>query len=59
MAENRRRSNVIGRDVTVIRGDQRFDAHALDIDDQGRLVIRTQTSVQHLGSGEISLALKR
>ena len=58
MAESRRRSNVIGRDVTVIRGDERFDAHALDIDDQGRLVIRTDAGIQRVGSGEISLKLK-
>ena len=58
MAESRARSNVIGRDVTVIRGDERFQAHALDIDAQGRLVIRTDRGVSRVGSGEISLKLK-
>ena len=57
MAESRARSNVIGRDVTVIRGSERFVARALDIDDQGRLVIRTREGVARLGSGEISLKL--
>ena len=58
MAESRARSNVIGRDVTVIRGGERFDAHAVDIDDAGRLVIRTAEGVSRVGSGEISLKLK-
>lgn len=55
MAENRRRSNVIGRDVWVIRGDERVPAHAVDIDDGGRLVIRTETGVRKVNSGEVSL----
>lgn len=58
MIESRARSNVIGRDVTVIRGSERFDAHAVDIDDAGRLVIRTAEGVSRVGSGEISLKLK-
>ena len=57
MAESRARSNVIGRDVTVIRGVERFEAHVLDIDDQGRLVIRANGNVERVGSGEISLKL--
>ena len=57
MAESRSRSNVIGRDVTVIRGDERYEAHAIDIDDAGRLVIRTASGVSRVGSGEISLKL--
>lgn len=59
MAESRARSNVIGRNVTVIRGQERFEARALDIDDEGRLVIRTESGVTRVGSGEISLKLKR
>ena len=58
MQESRARSNVIGRDVLVMRGDERFEAHALDIDDQGRLVIRTAGGISRVGSGEISLKLK-
>lgn len=58
MRESRARSNVIGRDVVVLRGDERFEARVLDIDDQGRLVVRTPGGVQRLGSGEISLKLK-
>ena len=58
MAESRRRSNVIGRDVTVIRGDERYAALVMDIDDQGRLVIRTESGVSRVGSGEISIKLR-
>ena len=58
MAESRVRSVVIGRDVTVLRGNERYPAHVLDIDDQGRLVIRTETGTTRLGAGEISLKLR-
>lgn len=57
MAENRARSNVIGRDVWVIRGDTRTAAHALDIDAQGRLVVRMDGGILRLSSGEVSLKL--
>lgn len=55
MAESRARSNVIGRKIVVIRGNERFSARALDIDDQGGLVIETQNGVQTVRSGEISI----
>ena len=58
MAENRARSIVIGRDVTVVRGDERFSAKVLDIDEMGRLVIQMADGVRRVGSGEISLKLK-
>lgn len=55
MAESRARSNVIGRKIVVIRGNERFSARALDIDDQGGLVIETKNGVQTVRSGEISI----
>ena len=57
MAESRARSNVIGREVLVLRGDERFRAKALDIDERGRLVIQTEDGIKRVGSGEISLKL--
>ena len=57
MVENRKRSIVIGRDVQVIRGGVSFPARALDIDDQGRLVIRTEDGISRVNSGEVSLKL--
>lgn len=58
MDEFRSRSNVIGRQVVVVRGSERFEAEAVDIDEQGRLVIRSEAGIEHVGSGEISLKLK-
>ena len=58
LAECRRRSNVIGRTVTVIRGNERFPARAVDIDGEGRLIVETEEGRTCLNSGEVSLKLK-
>lgn len=55
MPESRARSNVIGRQILVLRGDEQFAAEAVDIDDQGGLVIRTAEGLQTVQSGEISV----
>ena len=56
MAEYRSRSNVIGRDVFVLRGSERYPAHVVDIDDEGSLVVcRPDGRQETLHSGEISL----
>ena len=55
MAESRRRSNVIGRNVVVLRGDERIPAKALDIDDEGSLVVETADGIVHVHSGEVSV----
>lgn len=56
MEENRSRSNVIGRDVFVLRGNERYPAHVVNIDDDGSLLVRTADGQQEtLHSGEISL----
>ena len=57
LEESRKRSNVIGRTVTVIEGDKRYPAKAVDIDDQGRLVIETEDGRTCLNYGEVSLKL--
>lgn len=57
LEENRKRSNVIGREVTVIEGGRQYPARALDIDDQGRLIIETETGKTSLNYGEVSLKL--
>jgi len=59
MQESRMRSNVIGRKITVMRGDESFPAVALDIDDQGGLVVRTDEGVQTVRSGEVSIRMER
>lgn len=58
MEEFRARSNVIGRKITVLRGNERFSARALDIDDQGGLVVETRNGVETVRSGEISIRLE-
>ena len=58
LAESRRRSAVLGRTVTVLRGEERFTAAAESIDELGRLVVRTADGIRHtLHSGEVSLKL--
>lgn len=55
MAENKRRSNVIGRNIVVLRGGERFPARAVDIDDEGSLVVETNDGIQTVRSGEVSV----
>lgn len=57
MRESRARSNVIGRSVWVIRGEERYAARAVDIDDQGGLVVETEQGRQVIRSGEVSIRL--
>lgn len=58
LPESRERSVVLGREVTVLRGNETFDAAAVAIDDTGALVVRTpdgrETALQ---SGEVSIRL--
>ena len=59
MEESRARSNVIGRDIYVLRGRERYPATAVDIDDSGSLVIRTpEGKLESLRSGEISVRFR-
>ena len=57
LAENRARSNVIGREVTVCRGSERYLATAVDIDGEGHLIVSTPEGTRVLDSGEITLKL--
>ncbi len=57
LQESRERSNVIGRNVTVIEGGRTYPARALDIDSQGRLVIETENGTSCLNYGEVSLRI--
>ncbi len=59
MDENRARSNVIGREIYVLRGKERYPAMAVNIDDGGSLVIRTaEGELRTLRSGEISVRFR-
>ena len=57
LEESRRRSNVIGREVTVIVNGKQYPARALDIDEEGRLVVETGEGQTRLNYGEVSLKL--
>ena len=47
---------MLDKDVVCIRGNERWNAHTVDIDDQGGLIIRTPDGkLQTLSSGEISV----
>lgn len=57
LEESRRRSAVLGKAVTVIRGNETFAATAVAIDHAGALVVETDTGIKTLSSGEVSLRL--
>ena len=58
MAEYRRRNLVLGRQVTVTRGEESYPATAEDVTDEGYLVVRTAYGIiRTLSSGEVSVKL--
>ena len=57
LRESRARSAVLGKTVTVLRGEERFSAKAIDIDENGYLVVQTDREIIALFSGEVSLRL--
>ena len=59
LEESRRRSVIVGRDVLVTKGNETFSARALEIDDEGGLVVETPAGRQTLRSGEVSVHLSQ
>ena len=57
MEEYRRRNLVLGREVTVVRGGDTYAATAIEITDNGHLVVETADGKKELTSGEVSLRL--
>ncbi len=58
LEESRRRSVVLGRTVTVLRGNETFTARAVDMNEQGHLLVETADGeISELFSGEVSLQL--
>ncbi len=57
MDESRRRSMVLGKEVTVLQGGETYPATAVRITDRGHLVVCTADGEQELTSGEVSLRL--
>lgn len=57
LEEYRRRSVLIGRTVNVVKGEDSYPAQVLGIDDNARLVVKTDDGVHTLDSGEVSIRL--
>lgn len=57
LEETRRRSVVIGKEITVLRGNETFTARAVGIDDTGGLIIEKDGNTAVLTSGEVSVRL--
>lgn len=56
LEEYRRRSCVLGRRVRVLRGDEAFEAQAVDLDSEAHLVVGTDAGERiTLHSGEVTL----
>lgn len=59
LGEYRERSIVINQIVTVSQGSETYDAVALEINNQGALIVQTESGEQRmLNTGEISLKVK-
>ncbi|MBR6293513.1 MAG: hypothetical protein IKR54_02875, partial [Lachnospiraceae bacterium] len=60
IADYKKRSVVLGHDVTFYEHGVAYSAHAVDIDEAGGLVVRlTDTSeIRTLSSGEITLRVR-
>lgn len=56
LEEYRKRSFVTGKDIRILSGSGTGNAHALEIDDSCRLVVRLEDgTIRRLSSGEISI----
>ncbi len=59
MEQYKERSMVIGKDIRFLEGKEWTNAHALDIDDVGGLIVRLENGEERvLSTGEISLRLR-
>lgn len=53
----RKKSNVLGKSITVYYGNESYDARAVEIDDNAALVVETENGRKTLNSGEVSIKL--
>ncbi len=58
LPEYRRRSVLIGREVNVFQGNDRFPARVTGIDDRCRLLVEHDGAILALDSGEVSVRLQ-
>ena len=52
-------SVIIGREIVCTRGNERFEARAVGIDDDGGLIVDTGDGRRTLSSGEITVRWKK
>ena len=57
METYRKKCFVLGKDVTVTRGHERFPAKALDVNARGELVVEADGRIMTLPSGEVSVKM--
>lgn len=53
----REKSNVIGKNVLVVYGDEKYNAKAIGIDDNAALIVETENGQRTLNSGEVSIKI--
>ena len=57
MEDYKRHSAVIGKEITFIKNGTTTKATAIDIDEKGGLVVKTEQGTLTLSSGEITVRL--
>ncbi len=55
LEESRSRSNILGKEITVIKGEESYQAKALEINNKGNLIIDRNGKLETLFSGEVSI----
>ena len=56
LRQYRRDCMTLGQDISILRGDEVRHGHALDIDDDGALIVRLANgTVEAVNSGEVSV----
>ena len=46
---------MLGKEISVIQNDEQFNAKAIDIDDNGSLIVQAQDKIIKLISSDISI----
>lgn len=59
IADYKEKSNVLGKEITVIRGAEIFDAVALNINEKAELIVSRGGELITLSSGEVSIKAKK
>ena len=55
LEESRRLSNILGKDIIVLKNGESYNAKAIAINDKGNLIIDKNGEAEILFSGEVSI----